>query len=196
MLSFCIFSFLVLLPMIWSAWSNELHHVKQNYIQCSVDGICLLLKQKCCFCEVSQETNTEYAGFIVLAENSWTACLKWWNYWILLFFHESYNGCWPRLWPLFSNEMIECSELSNSFCLAVFHTVDMPPSHAQCHTGHDNTLQWPQLPAFLKKAQGHLQFRIQVKTSSFALFGQHEAKFGLHSTQSILFFQQSLWSIA
>lgn len=100
-------------------------------------------------------------------------------------FYESCNGCCPWLWQLFSNEMIECSELSNSLCLAIIHTADMPLSNAQCCTVHHNTLQWPQLPAFLKTAQGHLQFRIQVETS-FALFMQHEAKFGLRSTQNIL----------
>lgn len=136
------------------------------------------------------ETDTKYAGPIVFSWESPTACLKWWNYWMLLLFHESCNGCGPWFWPLFSNEMIECPELSNSFCLAVIHTMAMPPSHAQLCTVHHNTLQWPQLPAFLTKAQGHLQFRIQVETSSFALCRQHEAKFGWHSTQGIPIFSR------
>lgn len=124
-----------------------------------------------------------------LAENSQTACLKWWNYG-MLFFHESCNGCCPWLWQLFPNEMIECSELSNSLCLAAIHAVDMPLSNAQHYTVHHNTLQRPQLPAFLKTAQGHPQFRIQVETSSFALFTQREAKFGLRSMQGILLFSR------
>lgn len=145
-------------------------------------------QKKCCFFEHPKTLIQNRLDPQCLAGNSPTVCLKWWNYG-MLFFSESCNGGCPWLWQLFSNEMIECSELSNSLCLAVIHTADMPLSSAQHCTVHHNTLQWPQLPASLKAVQGYLQFRIRVETS-FALFTRQKAKFGLCSMQSILLFSR------
>lgn len=109
----------------------------------------------------------------------------------MLFFYESCNGCCPWLWPLFSYEMIECSELSDSFYLAFIHTVDVPLSNAQYCTVHHNTLQWPQLPASLKKKHKVI-FNLEFKWKLLLLLcsRNRRQKFSLHSTQSILFFSR------
>lgn len=48
--------------------------------------------------------------------------------------------------------------------LAVIHTLDMPPNNAERSTVCHNLFQWPELPAFFKKAQGHFEFSFQVET--------------------------------
>lgn len=76
--------------------------------------------------------------------------------------------------------MIECSELSNSFGIPHNGRASEPCGALYCLSQYTPVTSAARLSQ--KKAQGHLQFRIQVETT-FAFFF-FEAEFGLYSMQS------------